>query len=79
MLTGANSVSPKSPRAGIDKIWEDRIIWGDRPPFLPTTPAVSFIGTAPITEKQREKIAHGNAERIFRIPPAASGRPGEAA
>jgi predicted TIM-barrel fold metal-dependent hydrolase len=33
-------------------------------PYQSTAPAVSFIEKAPLSETEREKIAHGNAERI---------------
>jgi 5-carboxyvanillate decarboxylase len=70
-ITTSGVEDPLALRYCIDKIGEDRIMWAIDHPYQPTTPAVSFIETAPITEEQREKIAHGNAERIFRIPPAA--------
>jgi predicted TIM-barrel fold metal-dependent hydrolase len=51
----------------IDRIGVDSIMWAIDFPYQPTTPAVAFIESAPIPDADRQKIAHGNAERIFRI------------
>ena len=44
-------------------------MWAIDYPYQPTAPAVSFIEKARSSETEREKIAHGNAERIFKIKP----------
>jgi 5-carboxyvanillate decarboxylase len=42
-------------------------MWAIDYPFQPTAPAVAFLDTAPLTDAERQKVAHGNAERIFGI------------
>lgn len=66
-ITTSGVEDPLALRYCIDKIGVDRIMWAIDYPFQPTAPAVSFIETAPLTEPERNKIAHGNAERIFKI------------
>jgi 5-carboxyvanillate decarboxylase len=56
----------------IDKIGVDSIMWAIDHPYQPTPPAVEWIDAAPLTDEQREKICHGNAERIFGIEPVAA-------
>jgi len=68
-ITTSGVEDPSALRFCIDKIGVDRIMWAIDYPYQPTTPAVSFIEKAPLTETEREKIAHGNAERIFKIKP----------
>ncbi len=36
-------------------------------PYESNTVAVEFLNKLPISEQDREKIAHGNAERILRL------------
>ena len=51
----------------IDRIGVDNVMWAIDYPYQPTTPAVAFIDSAPIADADKQKIAHGNAERIFHI------------
>ena len=51
----------------IDKIGADRIMWATDYPYEPAGPAVSFLESAPISDTDREMIAHRNAERVFNI------------
>jgi 5-carboxyvanillate decarboxylase len=47
----------------------DHVLWAIDYPYQPSAPAVAFMDSAPVTEAEREKIYHGNAERIFHIKP----------
>lgn len=69
-ITTSGVEDPLALRYCIDKMGVDNIMWAIDYPFQPTTPAVTFIESAPLTETERAKIAHGNAERIFGINPA---------
>jgi 5-carboxyvanillate decarboxylase len=51
----------------IDKIGLDNIMWAIDYPYQPTPPAVTWIDNAPLTDDEREKLCHVNAERIFKI------------
>lgn len=66
-ITTSGVEDPLALRYCIDKLGADRIMWAIDYPFQPTTSAVAFIESASISEAEREKIAYGNAERIFRI------------
>ncbi|MEU6602962.1 hypothetical protein [Streptomyces flaveolus] len=39
-------------------------------PYESTADAVAFLVTAPFTEADRQRIAHGNAERLLGLPAA---------
>lgn len=66
-ITTSGVEDPLALRYCIDKIGADRIMWAIDHPYQPTPSAVAFIDSAPISAADREKIAHGNAERIFHI------------
>jgi 5-carboxyvanillate decarboxylase len=49
----------------------ERIMFAIDYPYQETMEAAQFINTAPLPEADVEKIAHANAEKLFRIAPAA--------
>ncbi|HVG38171.1 MAG TPA: amidohydrolase family protein [Pyrinomonadaceae bacterium] len=51
----------------IDKLGIESVMWAIDYPFQPTAPAVAFLENATLSEQERKLIAHGNAERIFKI------------
>ncbi|MCF0075007.1 amidohydrolase family protein [Dyadobacter sp. CY261] len=66
-VTTSGVEDPLVLRFCIDKLGIDSVMWAIDYPFQPTAPAVAFMDTAPLTDAEREKVAHGNAERIFGI------------
>jgi 5-carboxyvanillate decarboxylase len=48
----------------------DSVLWAIDYPYQPSAPAVAFMDSAPVSAAEREKLYHGNAERIFHIKPA---------
>jgi 5-carboxyvanillate decarboxylase len=68
-ITTSGVEDPLALRYCMDKLGVDNIMWAIDYPYQPTGPAVAFIESAPMSETDRAKIAHQNAERIFRIPP----------
>ena len=54
-------------RLCIEKIGIDNVMWAIDYPYQPTAPAVAFIDSAQLSDKEREQVAHSNAERIFGI------------
>lgn len=54
----------------IEKIGIENVMWAIDYPYQPTSPAVAFIENAPLSDAERAKVAHANAERIFKIAPA---------
>ena len=45
----------------------DRILHSVDFPFIPNQGAKAFIENAPVSAADREKIAHGNAERVLKL------------
>lgn len=50
----------------------DNIMWAIDYPYQPSTPAVRFMNEVAISEEDRRKIFHLNAERVFRIGRASA-------
>jgi hypothetical protein len=48
-------------------IGADRIIWSVDYPYLTLDGAREFLGKLPVSEQDREKIAHLNAEKLFTL------------
>lgn len=51
----------------IKAIGAENVLWAIDYPYQPTTPAVEFMDSAPVTDEERELIYHKNAERVFHI------------
>lgn len=66
-ITTSGVEDPLALRYCIDTLGADNIMWAIDYPYQPTSSAVAFIESAPMSEIDREKIAYRNAERIFRI------------
>lgn len=66
-ITTSGVEDPLALRFCIDKLGIDSVMWAIDYPFQPTAPAVAFMDSAPLTDVERAKVAHGNAERIFHI------------
>jgi 5-carboxyvanillate decarboxylase len=70
-ITTSGVEDPLALRYCIDRLGADSVMWAIDYPYQPTAPAVAFIEAAPLSDEERHKVCHANAERIFRIPPAA--------
>jgi 5-carboxyvanillate decarboxylase len=53
----------------IKAIGAENVLWAIDYPYQPSAPAVAFMDSAPISDADKERIYHGNAERIFHIRP----------
>jgi 2,3-dihydroxybenzoate decarboxylase/5-carboxyvanillate decarboxylase len=53
----------------IKRIGIDNIMWAIDYPYQPMPPAIAFMDSAPVTDEERAKLYHKNAERIFHITP----------
>jgi 5-carboxyvanillate decarboxylase len=69
-ITTSGVEDPLALRFCIEKLGVDHVMWAIDYPYQPTAPAVAFIENAPLSEMERAKVAHANAERIFKIAPA---------
>ena len=70
VITTSGQESDLALDFSIKALGADNVLWAIDYPYQPTTPAVDFMDNAPISDTDREKIYHGNAERVFHIPPA---------
>jgi 5-carboxyvanillate decarboxylase len=62
----------------IEAVGPDNIMWAIDYPYQLTEGAVKFMNDAPISDADKHKIFHRNAERVFGIAPAGLSRPREA-
>jgi len=51
----------------IKALGAENVLWAIDYPYQPSAPAVAFMDSAPISDADKEKIYHGNAERVFHI------------
>ena len=66
-ITTSGVEDPLALRYSIDRIGVDNVMWAIDHPYQPTPPAVAFMDAAPLSESEKEKVAHANAARIFHI------------
>jgi predicted TIM-barrel fold metal-dependent hydrolase len=59
-------------RCAIDALGIDRILFSVDDPFGDNFEAVDFLARAELSAADRESLAHGNAERLLKLSPAAS-------
>ena len=52
----------------VDVLGVDRVMWAVDYPFQPSAPAVKFLQDADLTEDEKERVFHLNAERLFKLP-----------
>ncbi len=69
-ITTSGTEDPLALRYSLDKLGADSVMWAIDFPYQPTAPAVQWIEQAPLSDTERAKVCHLNAERIFRIPSA---------
>jgi predicted TIM-barrel fold metal-dependent hydrolase len=55
----------------IEVLGADNIMWAVDYPYQETHEAVRYMNEAPISDTDKHKIFHGNAERVFRIRAAS--------
>jgi 2,3-dihydroxybenzoate decarboxylase/5-carboxyvanillate decarboxylase len=48
----------------------DNVLWAIDYPYQPSAPAVAFMDSAPLSDADKAKVYHQNAERVFHIKPA---------
>jgi 2,3-dihydroxybenzoate decarboxylase/5-carboxyvanillate decarboxylase len=68
VITTSGVEDPLALRYSIDKLGVDNVMWAIDYPYQPMAPAVAFMDQAPLSDDERHKLYHGNAERIFHIP-----------
>ena len=66
-ITTSGLEDPAVLRLCVDKIGIENVMWAIDYPYQPTAPAVAFLESAALSAADLQRIAHGNAERIFGI------------
>lgn len=69
MITTSGVEHGPALRYAIEVLGADRIMWAIDYPYEEMPPAVAFIDEVGISESDRAKILHENAERVFHIAP----------
>lgn len=70
VITTSGQESHLALEYSIKVLGTDNVLWAIDYPHQLTASAVAFMDSAPISEEDREKIYHLNAERVFRLPAA---------
>lgn len=69
VITTSGVEDPLALDYAIKKIGVDNVLWAIDYPYQPSAPAVKFMDDAPVSDTDRAKLYHKNAERIFHIAP----------
>jgi 2,3-dihydroxybenzoate decarboxylase/5-carboxyvanillate decarboxylase len=72
VITTSGVEDPLALEYSIKKLGADNVLWAIDYPYQPSTPAVKFMDTAPISDVDRAKLYYQNAERIFHLAPAGA-------
>jgi len=70
MITTSGMNWPKVLNFCIDAVGIDNIMWAIDYPYQETPGAISFLDAVPLSDDDKAKIYHRNAERVFGIAPA---------
>lgn len=68
MITTSGNCSPEALICAFLAVGADHILFSADYPYAPLDRMTQFIETAPISEIDREKICHLNAERLLKLP-----------
>ena len=69
VITTSGQESHLALEYSIKALGADNVLWAIDYPYQPSAPAVAFMDSAPVPDEVREKLYHGNAERVFHIKP----------
>jgi 5-carboxyvanillate decarboxylase len=67
MVTTSGMDEPDVLEFCLHRLGEDNIMFAIGYPYEDSAPATAFLRDADLTEAQRSKVSHGNAERLFNI------------
>ena len=70
VITTSGMTYAEPLKLSTDVLGADRVLFAADYPYESLTEAVEFMDTAPVTEADRHRIYHSNAEELFGIPPA---------
>lgn len=69
VITTSGQESPLALEYSIKTLGVDNVLWAIDYPYQPTGPAVAFMDGVDVTEEERAKLYHENAERVFHLAP----------
>ncbi|WP_435173483.1 amidohydrolase family protein [Actinacidiphila sp. bgisy145] len=69
LITTSGVCSPAALAGAVLAIGADAVMFAVDYPFEDTAEAVRFLEQAPVSDADRAKISHGNAERLLRLEP----------
>jgi 2,3-dihydroxybenzoate decarboxylase/5-carboxyvanillate decarboxylase len=69
VITTSGQEAPLALDFSIKQLGIDNVLWAIDYPYQPSAPAVAFMDSVDVTDEQRHKLYHGNAERVFHIKP----------
>ena len=72
VITTSGVEDPLALDYSIKKIGVDNVMWAIDYPYQPMAPAVAFMDAAPLSDADKAKVYHRNAERIFHIEPVSA-------
>lgn len=67
IITTTGVCQDSSLQCAIAEMGDDRVLFSVDYPYENASEAAQWIETTPLTDDQREKICHGNAERVLRL------------
>ena len=70
-ITTSGQESPLALEFSIRQLGIDNVLWAIDYPYQPSASAVAFMDGVEVTDEQRHKLYHGNAEELFHIAPLA--------
>lgn len=70
LVTTSGMDDPGALAFCIERLGEDNVMFAIDFPYEDSLRATAFLREADLSDSQRAKVSHGNAERLFRIPPA---------
>jgi 2,3-dihydroxybenzoate decarboxylase/5-carboxyvanillate decarboxylase len=68
-ITTSGQESPLALDFSIKQLGIDNVLWAIDYPYQPSQPAVAFMDSVVVSDDDRHKLYHGNAERVFHIAP----------
>jgi 2,3-dihydroxybenzoate decarboxylase/5-carboxyvanillate decarboxylase len=68
VITTSGQESPLALDFSIRQLGIDNVLWAIDYPYQPSAPAVAFMDAVTVSDEERHKLYHGNAERVFHIP-----------
>lgn len=69
LITTSGQESPLALEFSIKQLGIDNVLWAIDYPYQPTQPAVAFMDSVVVSDDDRHKLYHANAERVFHIAP----------